>query len=273
MSIEEQLGVKEPTAIVEQAVDSKRAEQVKKQISKLIKAESTTVFDLAELLYEVKSKNYHRAWGFDTFSAYAKTLELKVSKSYYLVRIVENMNAAGLTREQYEPVGRGKLRVISRLDPSGEYNGQPMSQVIKELTLKAGQLSLEEVTLEVDSIQGKVQDNSMVWLNLHLVKSVRDNVVRPAIERAKKHAPQKEDPDEPGHYLDVSDGAAIELICANFLADPNFAEPEIEELTPTVATAKENGTFEPTMADILIPSDEVIEKLMGEGVGDLAEED
>ncbi len=111
-----------------------RATTVRRAINKLVETTITSKFDLSELLFEVKSKLYYTGWGFESYSAYAKSLRLKYSSSYYLVRIAENMAAAGLTREQFEPVGLTKLRTISRLKPDTEFKGTPVSLLIRELT-------------------------------------------------------------------------------------------------------------------------------------------
>ena len=216
--------------------DTSRAGKVRREINKLIKGVSTNTFNLADLLFEAKAERFFTKWGFETFSKYAKSLDIKYTKSYYLVKIVENMKGAGLTREEYEPTGLGKLRVISRLSLAGEYKGIPMPMVIRELTLKAKNMSLEEVQFEVDTILGMTEDESMVWMNIHLKKLARENVVKPALARAKNHLPQTED--DEGQHKDASDGAALEVICANFLTDPNFADPEetAEIETPSTET-------------------------------------
>lgn len=67
-------------------------------------------------------------------------------------------------------------------------------------------------------------NDSMVWLNINLKKAARDNVICPALELAKKHIGLALNAD--GESQDVTDGAALELICGNFLADPNFADPD-----------------------------------------------
>jgi hypothetical protein len=205
-------------------MDMSRAATTRKQINKLIKAANANTFDLAELLYEAKSKNYYAGWGFETFSKYARSLDLKYSKSYYLVRIVSNMLAAVLERPQYEPVGLGKLRVIAKLEPESEYKGTPVSLLIRELTLKAKEMSLEEIQFEVDTILGLTEDESMVWLNIRLKKLARENVVNPGLLKAKRFMGQQKD--EEGEYHDASDGAAMEMVFANWLADPNFDVPE-----------------------------------------------
>src|SRR5271166_3940622 len=139
-----------PPAIVGEAVAGQAA-KVKKQINEIIKGVNTSTFTLAELLHEAKSKQYFLAWGHDSFIQYAKSLDLKVSKSYYLVRIVENMTAAGVTREEYEPLGIAKLRAIIELkmfDKEGkviEFEGLPMSDYVKELTSKAKEMPLEDI--------------------------------------------------------------------------------------------------------------------------------
>lgn len=210
-----------------------RAASVRRAINKLVAGTNTTTFDLAELLYESKTKNYYTGWGFESFSKYARSLAIKYTKSYYLVRIVENMNAAALEREQYEPVGLLKLRIISRLKPDTEYNGTPVSLLIRELTLKCGQMTAEELQYEVDTIMGLTEDESMVWINVKVKKLARENVIKPALEKAKKHIGTTPSPEEEGQHVDAMDGRALEMICANFLADPNYDTPEDVPSAPT----------------------------------------
>lgn len=216
----------EPTQAIVGEVEAGRATQVRRQINKLISQANSSTFDLAELLYEAKTKLYFTGWGFESFSAYAKSLEVKYSKSYYLVRIVENMIAAGLERPQFEPVGLAKLRLIAKLKPDTEFKGTPVSLLIRELTLKAPELSLEEVQIEVDTIMGLVADESMVWWNVRMKKLARENVVIPAVARMKKFIGTQPSEEGEGQQAEVSDGRALELICANFLADPNYEVPE-----------------------------------------------
>lgn len=210
----------DPAAIVE-TVEDARAEEVKRRINKLIKATNVNTFDLAELLAEAKQKGFYTKWGFPTYSQYAKSLEIKYAKAYYLVDIVETMRAAGVLRSEYEGVGLGKLRIIAELEPEDEYKGVPVVTLINELTKKAGQMSTEEVRAEVDRIKGKTADESMVWLNFHLMKLARENTVKPALALMKKHIGSVGQ-DEEGNSLDASDGRCLEMICANFLADPNY---------------------------------------------------
>lgn len=230
-------------------VEAGRAAQVRRQINKLISSANSSTFDLAELLFEAKSKNFYSGWGFESFSKYAKSLEIKYTKSYYLVRVVENMKAAGLERAAYEPVGMGKLRIISRLKPDTEYNGVAVSLLIRELTLKAIDMSLEEVQIEVDTIMGLTEDESLVWLNIRCKKAARENVIKPALALAKKHLgtkPADGVEGEEGQQKDESDGRALEMICANFLADPNYAIEEVAAPQPPT----ENGTPETPEEDI-----------------------
>lgn len=220
-------------------VEAGRAATVRRQINKIVAQTNTNTFDLAELLFESKTKIYYTGWGFESFSKYAKSLAIKYTKSYYLVRIVENMTAAGLTREQYEPVGMTKLRMISRLKPEDEFKGTPVSLLIHELTLKAVDMTPDEVQLEVDTIMGLTEDESMVWLNIKVKKLAKDNVIQPALARMKKFIGTQPSEVDEGQQAEASDGRALELICANFLADPNYAvedtQPTTEEVTAALA--------------------------------------
>jgi len=204
-----------------------RAASVKRAINKLIHGVNQSTFDLAENLYEVKTNQYFTAYGYESFSKFVKDLKgLKYSKGFYLTKIVSLMKGAALEREQYEPAGLTKLRVISKLSLEGEFNGVPMPLVVRELTLKAAAMDYEQVVEEVNKILGLTEDESMVWLNFSVKKSVRDLVIIPAIELAIKHMPESQKVDDEGNHSDPSKGAAMECICANFLADENFNTEE-----------------------------------------------
>jgi hypothetical protein len=115
--------------------------------------------------------------------------------------------------------------------------------LIRELTLKATDMTLEEVQFEVDTILGLTEDESMVWLNIRCKKSAREDVIKPALALAKKHLgtkPAEGVEGEEGQQKDESDGRALEMICANFLADPNYAIDEVAAPKPETA----NGTPE-----------------------------
>ena len=205
-----------------------RAASVKRAINKLISGVNTSTFDLAENLSEVKTNQYFTAYGYESFSKFVKDLSgLKYSKGFYLTKIVSLMKGAALEREQYEPAGLTKLRVISKLSLEGEFNGVPMPLVVRELTLKAAAMDYEQVVEEVNKLLGLTEDESMVWLNFCVKKSVRDLVILPAIALATKNMPESQKVDDEGNHIDPSKGAAMECICADFLASPEWNPPEI----------------------------------------------
>jgi hypothetical protein len=222
-------------------LEAGRAAKVLREITKLIKATNSSEFDIAELLHEAKENHYYSP-AFESYSKFAKSLKIKYTRAYYYVKIVALMLGSGVGRAVYEPVGMGKLRVISKLVLEGEYKSVPMSVIIKELTEKAESMSMEEVTFEVEAILGRTEDESMVWLNIHLKKLARENCVKPALALAKKHMPESQTKDDDGNFIDPSDGAALEMICANFLADPNFnpSEPTPSEVDDDPSDSDQN---------------------------------
>src|ERR1700688_430359 len=98
----------QPQVIVGEA-EAGQAAKVRKQLNALIKNLGTSTFDIMDLLHQIKSEKLFSP-KYNTFAEFAKTLDLKVTKSYYLVKIREVMNAAGVPRETYEPIGLSKLR-------------------------------------------------------------------------------------------------------------------------------------------------------------------
>lgn len=202
------------------------ASKILAEINNLIAGVNTSTFDLIERLHEAKSKKYYVPLGFDTFRQYATSLNLKVTKSYYLARIGEVMAHAGVTRSEYEPVGIAKLRAISKLnviDDDGKnvmYGGLTMAECIQGLVEKAKTSDPETVSLMVSKLQGKVGGDEMVWLNISVKRAVREQTILPALALAKlNHGSVAKDSD--GISKDASDGQALEDVCADYLSDPN----------------------------------------------------
>ena len=211
--------------IVGEAVAGQAA-KVLSAINKLIAGVNTSTFDLAEGLHEAKSNKYYLSLGFDTFGQYAKSLDLKVTKSYYLVRIVEVMTDAKVTRSEYEPVGIAKLRLISKLDvldkdgkPIEYGEGVMMGDLVKSLVKDAPTIDPEEVAQVVAKLQGKTGDDEMVWLNIAVKRIVREKTILPALTLAKLHHGSVAT-DAEGISKDASDGQALEDVCSDYLSDP-----------------------------------------------------
>jgi hypothetical protein len=199
-----------------------QAKQVLKQVNDLIANVNTSTFDLMDLLHSVK-KNAYYSPEFDSFVEYTKSLDLKSSRSYYLVKIKEAMVAADIPRTEYEKVGTSKLRIIARINlkESGAV------EKIKTLMADAVNMGEKQVEQEVAAAQGLTGDDAMVWINIRLKKAARDEVVRSALDLAKKQIGSV-GVDADGNAIDASDGSALESICGDFLSDPNnqFEEPD-----------------------------------------------
>jgi hypothetical protein len=219
-----QFGVGGPAPIVGEAVAG-QATKVLAQIYDIIKDTNKHTFDLGELLYEAKKNKYFLKLGFDTFGDYGKSLDLKITKLYYLA---ETMEGAGVPRAKYEPLGTAKLRLIAKInlfDKEGKAIMYPsqnpdddltMAECVKGLVEKAKNLSLEEVQQIVEKLRGKTGDDAIVWLNIGITKAARE-IVRKAIEIMKLCIGTVAQ-DEDGKHVDASDGRAIELICADYLS-------------------------------------------------------
>jgi hypothetical protein len=218
--------------------------QLRKKAIKLIDLQETCQYDLGDTLMEIQDKALYTQWGFNTYAEWIKTTQLKTSKSRYLPQIARVMAAIGVTREKYEPLGRAKLRVIASLNPTDVYvhpvtkEETSMHNFIAAITdnaiTKGDAYSLEEIKKHVRTLKGITGDRDVTFLGVPILRTALDNVVRPALERAKALIGSVAK-DEDGKSLDASDGTALERICAEFLNIPDyqFAEqpaPEPEDI-------------------------------------------
>lgn len=220
MSIEDVVGVPVPTQIVGE-VQAGQAAKVRKQVAALIKSITTSEFDIMDLLYEIKEKKYYQP-KFNTYAEYAKTFEaFGESKALYLVKIKRAMVLAGIERTAYEQAGISKLRVISRLDPVSK------PSEISTLVQIAHTKTVEELKVEVAEYLGLTGDEQEGWLNVSIRLGARKIVVQ-AIEKMKMHIGSVAQ-DSEGTYIDASEGRCLEMIAANFLADPNFENNAVNQ--------------------------------------------
>ena len=223
-----------PIEIVGEAVAGEAA-QTLNQVRALIKGLSSNTFDLADALCKVK-KNKWYAPKFSTFSEYAKDLDIKLSKCYYLIRITETLETVGVPRAEYESVGVAKLRAICRLDLQDsegnpkQYEGKPAADVIKDLIQQAPAHSPEAVDETVKKLQGLMGEDARVWQNICLTVAQRKKW-QEAVALAKLNIGSVgKDDDE--QYKDASEGMCVEVIAASYLLDENN-RPEGEHVQAT----------------------------------------
>jgi hypothetical protein len=220
----------EPAAIVGEAIAGEAA-AVLKQIKALVKGISVNTFDLFELLAKAKKGKFY-APKFESFAEYIKTIDIKPSKVYYGVKMVDTLKECGIERAQYEQVGIAKLRVITRLDVTDKegketlFNGVPVKLLVKDMIEQADKFSPDDLELKIKQIQGLVGDNaSGGWINFPVTVAQRAAWEK-AIALALKHIGSVAKDENTGKYKDASIGSCAEIIAINFTMDPNYAEEE-----------------------------------------------
>jgi hypothetical protein len=236
------VGLMTPPAIVGE-VEAGQGAKTRKQLQNLIKSINSSTFDVMDLLYEIKTKKYYLP-KYESFIEYAKTLNMKVAKAYYLVRIRENMHLASISREKYEPVGIAKLRVIASIDLIDSENRVKTDAVAKvnELVDAAGVTDAGDLKVSVDTFNGHVGEEAFEWLNIKIKKSAKA-VVRQALDLIKAQLGST-GTDADGVAKDASDGRALEMLAADFIADPNNT-PDVEALGVSVVEENDAETIVP----------------------------
>jgi hypothetical protein len=205
-----------------------QATNLKRRIAGLIRSMNVNTFDLVDGLHEMESKRYYLTLGFNSFAEYGKSLDLKLTKVYYLARIGKIMSEAGIPRAEYEPVGTAKLRAIiplNVLDKAGNMltyteDGETwtMAEVVQTIMADAKNTDIEQIEERVKRIQGKTGDDTEEWVNFKVSRLVKNSVIKPAIEKAKLHIGTVGE-DKDGMAIEPSDSAALEGIASYYLSD------------------------------------------------------
>lgn len=199
--------------------------EVRNKLETLIQSLNKNTFDIAECLHVIKSKGYFNKWGYSSFNDYIQELEIKQSKAHYLTRIVDIMEKMQIPRESYEPLGIGKLREITSLNPNDTYinpktnQETPMAEFIKGFVEKGKDMELTDLRNNVRILKGFVGENDLVWLNFSVTKQAAEETIKPALELAKQNAGSVGQDDD-GMAKDISDGKALEYIAVEYINDP-----------------------------------------------------
>lgn len=212
-----------------------RAAEVRAQLNNLVGTIKEATFDMAALL--VEAKKYATSWGFTSVIDFGvQELGLKTRKVQYLIQIVEVCALVGVKRADYEPVGISKMREICTLDPEGYYfdpeakTNVPMAEIIADLIAEARDMTVAEVEATVRKYKGQTGDDLPVTKSYKTTKSAYENVISTAFEKARMLLGSA-GRDAEGNAKDYSDGVCLEVICADWLADPNHNTPIPQEET------------------------------------------
>jgi hypothetical protein len=217
------------------AVESGERAEVQKALKRLIRQVNINTFDIAELLYKAKSKHLYTE---PTFTEFTATLGIKPRKAQYLERIAEVMTLANIPREEYEPIGIAKLRVITRLSPltkEGEVNTYldpvtqervPMVDYIVGITEQAlAGRDVKAIEKDVRVLLGEVGENDMTWLNIRLPRLVADGKVKEAFDKAEINIGDL-GVDEEGIAKKAPDWRKLEVVCVEYVNDKS-TDPEV----------------------------------------------
>lgn len=220
-----------PLAVIEGEVQAGQGAKVCKQLKALINTVNVSTYDIMDLLHEVKTNKFYHP-KYESFKEFAETLDMKASKSFYLVRIKERMLLAGIEREMYEKVDISKLREIAVLEPTDEagVTSKIVLDQIKLLVMMGANKSLIEIKEKVAEFQGNVGEEAWDFMTLKLKKSQKA-VIRQALELVKAQIGSV-GKDADGNSKDASDGSALEKMALDYLSDPNNA-PDVEQMGGT----------------------------------------
>jgi|SRR6185312_3383984 len=205
---------------------AERAKAVQEQLEATRRNLASNALLMGDLLSEIKHNSYHEHYGCSSFSDWlynSSSLDMSERTAYYLINIVDTAKQLGIPRKQLEAVKMSKLKEIFTLNP--ETNGDD----IKQLVAAGDAASLEETKNAV--VKAKVGDEQFeraVWLNIKLLESQRE-VVKEAIERAKRSCGDTIDP-RTGEVAEPSDARALELIAADYLAQPDQMQHELDQM-------------------------------------------
>jgi uncharacterized protein with ParB-like and HNH nuclease domain len=201
---------------------NERAQAVDAQIRELRVNLVDNFLHLGELLSEAKENNYAEALGYDNFAHWLEEsgVDMSERQAYYLIKIINNARGLGISREELAGAKMSKLKEIFTLDP------ETQGDKIKQLVADSGSLKLDDIRERVHQARHADGQERLTWRNFKVSESQAETIDA-AVERAKRELGTIIEHDT-GEVIEPTDGRALEMMAADFLAnpDPNLAAIE-----------------------------------------------
>jgi hypothetical protein len=181
-------------------------------------------WELAALLSEARTKSLHLSWGFSDFDQYIdqSNFDIGSRECRYLIRAHDVSLQLGITREQLKAVAISKLKEIFSLDPAKQ------ADAIITLVDDAVTMSLEEVRQSVRELKGTDPETELTWLNINVLRRAKEETILPALAKVKlEYGPTMGS--DPNTSEEISDGRALEYLCAEKLAEPDAELQRLQE--------------------------------------------
>jgi hypothetical protein len=153
-----------------------RAEQLDKTIESLKVSIYDSYFGLGQALKDVRNGVYYKELGYQTLDDYADERHgFKYRKAAYLIAIVENCEAAGLTKEDVRGIEWGKMKELPELTEENR----------AEWLKKAAELSVEDLKAEVKKSKGEDPPEKKITITFSFAEGQKEVVDR-ALDLAAK---------------------------------------------------------------------------------------
>jgi hypothetical protein len=212
-------------------IEAGAAAKARKELEELITKSIKSDFEIGTLLYKVRQLGHYEP--FTTWHEYIASLNIKISKARYLSDIAEVTANLDIPAEEYEPVGKSKLRHICSLDYKGEWTNPtsgvvtPMAVFIKALIANGVNLTLDDIVSKVKTLKGQTGENSRECMHIWVTTSARKQVIEPAFEEERKKLGSA-GKDEEGLAKDYSEGFILEMWAADRLSESGVTNGQTE---------------------------------------------
>ena len=152
--------------------------EVRKELRKLADQVRDDYIELAELLYETRSNQYHQQWGYASFSDFTeKELDMKPRKAKYLADICDTLKRLNIPWSEIQGIGWRKAGAISA--GMNQDNAQERIEMAKDTSLR----QLEE-KMKAER-QGREEVEEVARMALQFTEE-EHSIVIAAIEEAMK---------------------------------------------------------------------------------------
>lgn len=201
------------TEIVEQQQNA-RAIEVANKLRQIKDFSEDSYLTTCELLHEANTGDYHRAFGYATFSDWVvqgSGLGMSWRNAYYLINIWTKALKLGLTKKQLRECCVSKCKEIFSLNPD------ELGKEMIELVETAPGMTLEEVKVVVAKLKCCEGEEPALYMTLKLSASIKETLAE-AFELCRRQYGSVET--ENG-VVDISDSKVMELICISYFQDPH----------------------------------------------------